>query len=140
RDELGVGLVDVDSLVDALPALRAELLGASDEMEVRLARGRREVSRLVRATRALPAEPTAIGGERSYLVAGGMRGIGLPCAEQLVLLGVKKLVLFGRQAAGQEAAEWIGRWRRDGLQVSCVLGDVGNEADVERAVSTARTL
>ncbi|KUJ69436.1 hypothetical protein ACZ90_11115 [Streptomyces albus subsp. albus] len=96
------GLVDLDPDPAADPGALAERLlaevahrGAEDQIAFRGAQ--RLVARLV--ARGLPAAPAAAAVWRtdaSYLVTGGLGGLGLAVARSMVLAGARHLVLAGR--------------------------------------------
>ncbi|WP_239004023.1 type I polyketide synthase [Nocardia panacis] len=85
--------------------------------------------------------PAAVRGDGSYLVTGGLGGIGLLVARRLAELGAGRIVLMSRSEPSQAAAAVISALealpashgdRR--VAVSVVTGDVRSEADVARAV------
>ena len=123
--------------------LAAELLYPDEEREAARRGPTRRTPRLVRA----PAPPPAAGAassppvrpDRSYLVTGGLGGIGLAVAEWLLDEGAGAVVLSGRRAPGPEAAEEVARLRarvreRDG-QVRVETADVTDGEAVARLVS-----
>ncbi|QKW05280.1 type I polyketide synthase [Streptomyces sp. NA04227] len=92
------GLVDLDPDLDAetLAELLLRELGQSEEDQSALYGDKRYVARMVR--RELPA---ATGGtvwrtDATYLVTGGLGGLGLAVARSMVLSGARHLVLAGR--------------------------------------------
>ena len=76
----------------------------------------------------------------SYLVTGGLRGLGLLVAEHLVDRGARCLVLTGRNAPSTDAEAAIGRMLERGAEVRVVTGDVGDEADVQRLFQAVAAL
>ncbi|MBH5334674.1 type I polyketide synthase [Streptomyces pactum] len=96
------GLVDLDPdpAADAgalAERLLAEAVFEDGEDQVALRGERRLVARLVR--RELPAGPAAAVAWRtdaSYLITGGLGGLGLAVARSMVLAGARHLVLAGR--------------------------------------------
>jgi len=73
----------------------------------------------------LPAEGT-------YLVTGGLGGLGLKTAQWLGLRGAKSLLLVGRSAPNQASMEAIERLERDGISVSVRQCDIAQREQVER--------
>jgi natural product biosynthesis luciferase-like monooxygenase protein len=97
--QLWGGLVDLDP--DAAAAESAgQLLGvvgqADREDQVAFRRGRRYVARLRRLRQPAAARPLTIHADGSYLITGGLGGIGLKLAEWLAHRGARQLVLLGR--------------------------------------------
>ena len=73
----------------------------------------------------------------TYLVTGGLRGIGLLTAEWLVERGARHLVLLGRSAPSDEARATVHRLEQQGARVVVVQGDVACADDVGRALGHA---
>jgi len=74
--------------------------------------------------------------EASYLVTGGLSGLGLLTAEHLVERGARHLALVGRRAPDARAEQTLERLRSRGARVLVVAGDVGS-VDGTRAVLAA---
>jgi NAD(P)-dependent dehydrogenase (short-subunit alcohol dehydrogenase family)/aryl carrier-like protein len=71
--------------------------------------------------------------DRSYLLIGGLGGIGRPIATWLVENGARHLVFFSRSAG--ESADDQGFFKEliaQGTSVTCIKGDVSRLEDVER--------
>jgi acyl transferase domain-containing protein/NADPH:quinone reductase-like Zn-dependent oxidoreductase/predicted O-methyltransferase YrrM len=81
---------------------------------------------------ALPQRPPSLFlRNASYLITGGLGGIGLELAEWLVHRGVRNLVLAGRSGASSPQAELaLARLKQRGARVEVVRADVAQEADV----------
>ena len=77
------------------------------------------------------ARPASVHADASYLVTGGLGGLGLLAATRLAALGARSLVLMGRRppAAGW-AADRLAQLQRDGVRLTIVQGDVANAGDV----------
>ena len=70
------------------------------------------------------AEQKALDPEASYLVTGGMRGVGLQVAGWMAEQGARHLVLMGRSGATEPAAALIRELEAKGVQVVVVQGSV----------------
>jgi hypothetical protein len=83
-----------------------------------------------------PAESAldGVSGEATYLVTGGLTGIGLLSAEHLVERGARHLVLVGRRAPGETASRTVEKMRTSGACVRVISADVGNAAEVSRVL------
>ena len=79
--------------------------------------------------------PSLIRPDASYLVTGGLGGLGLVLARHLVEGGARHLVLMGRTAPSPSAAQLVADLERSGARVVVVGGDVSREEDVARAFS-----
>ena len=139
---LGVRLVDLDpGEEDWADRLAGELLAADGETQVAWRGGRRRLARLARLGSGV--EPAAdqesgvgrVRSDRSYLVTGGLGGLGLAVAAWLGERGAGAVVLSGRRAPRVEARAAVDRLRRDGLEVRVELCDVTEGGSVERLVS-----
>ncbi len=153
-------LLDVDAatVATSLPAVLAELRAEPADQVVALRGGRRwipdyEMLDAACIADAAPAVEIRRGG--TYLVTGGLGGIGLAMAERLAERYQAKLVLMGRTAvpprdqwaqilAAETTVDEVRR-RIDGLQrlhtagveLVTVAGDVSRVDDVRRAVDAA---
>ena len=131
--ELWGGLVDLDpDDPDPAAALVDELASTDGEDQVALRADGRRVARLRRRAPLAGAVP-ALRAEATYLVTGGLGGLGLKVAEWLARHGARHLVLLGRQGIeGGTAAETARRQagvravEALGATVRVVAGDVAD--------------
>jgi NAD(P)-dependent dehydrogenase (short-subunit alcohol dehydrogenase family)/acyl carrier protein len=123
--ELACVRVDLDPRGDAVAALVREIEAADGEDEVAWRGGRRLAPRL-RAAAPGRATAPAIRGDATYLVTGGLRGLGLAVAGWLVGRGARHLALLGRSAPDAAAAAEISAWTAAGVQVHVRAVDVGD--------------
>ena len=77
----------------------------------------------------------AIHRDGTYLVTGGLGGLGLEVARWLVRGGARSLVLVGRRPPSADAMSVIADLEGAGAEVSVVRGDVASRAQVEHAVA-----
>lgn len=78
-----------------------------------------------------PTPPTPVGAPgATYLVTGGLSGLGLLAAEWLVEQGVEAIALVGRRAPGEPALAAIERMERAGAKVLVCRADVSQRDDV----------
>ncbi|HEX8704281.1 MAG TPA: SDR family NAD(P)-dependent oxidoreductase, partial [Myxococcaceae bacterium] len=115
--------------------LAAELLSDDAEEEIALRTTGRHVGRLVRTSRRVLPSP-ALVGDGTYLVTGGLGGLGLLAARWLVENGARHLVLVGRSRAHTEPQ--LGALRalaQEGATVHLLSCDVSDAAQVERLLS-----
>lgn len=127
------GLIDLDPSTDApIDQLHAQLTAQPQEDQIAFRGARRMVARLVRCARPAGAGP-AIDAAASYLVTGGLGGLGLRAARWLVDRGARHIVLLGRRtAADAGAAEAIAGLEASGAKVTLLRGDVSSPEDVRR--------
>ncbi|PRQ08993.1 type I polyketide synthase [Enhygromyxa salina] len=153
------GLVDVDP--QAAPeaqvhALIRELRAPDGEVQIAYRDAQRHVVRVTRAR--VPATPDTNAELRCrvdgcYLITGGLGGLGLHVARELVDRGARRLVLMGRSAlperhtwaavdpatrvGGQIAA--IQAFEREGVSVHLAAVDVGDPAQVQEFLQQHRS-
>ena len=70
--------------------------------------------------------------DASYLITGGLGGLGLRVAQWMAERGVRHLVLMGRSEASADAREKVERLKRKGVEVILARGDVAKLEDVAR--------
>lgn len=120
------GLIDLPIQVAAGMAepLIAEVAdnGAEDQIAFG-ADGLRYVARLERAHYAA-STPFEWRADGSYLITGGLRGLGLWLAQWLVEQGAKNLVLTGRSGANAEAQETLNKLEQMGAKITVARADV----------------
>ena len=99
QGEMWGGMIDVgsgDGVEEAADCIRAELRGRGEEQEVAWRGGERYVPRLKRWE---GSETTVVQcrADSSYLVSGGLSGLGLEAARWLIARGARRLILVGRR-------------------------------------------
>ena len=97
--DLWGGLVDLDPsspAEDAAARLGAQLLAADGEDQVAFRNGERFVARLVRTSGPGAQRSTRWRPDASYLITGGLGGLGLQVARWMVEQGARRIVLLGR--------------------------------------------
>jgi myxalamid-type polyketide synthase MxaB len=73
--------------------------------------------------------------EASYLITGGLRGVGLQVAGWMAEQGARHLVLMGRSGVDELAAALIRELEQKGVQVQVVQGSVTDCAHLEELFS-----
>jgi acyl transferase domain-containing protein/NADPH:quinone reductase-like Zn-dependent oxidoreductase/NAD(P)-dependent dehydrogenase (short-subunit alcohol dehydrogenase family)/acyl carrier protein len=73
--------------------------------------------------------------DASYLVTGGLGGLGLVCARWLADAGAGHLVLLGRRAPTPEAESAIAELRAKGVEVTVAQADVADAPQLERVIA-----
>jgi acyl transferase domain-containing protein/acyl carrier protein len=116
-------------------ALVRELLSSDGEDQIALRGEGRFVARLARGSlETVEAGSTGIVAEGSYLIIGGVGGLGLTLARWMVEQGARSLALVGRSGPSEAAREAIRAMEQAGATVRVLRGDVAVAADVERFV------
>jgi NAD(P)-dependent dehydrogenase (short-subunit alcohol dehydrogenase family) len=83
----------------------------------------------------VPAVPAAgvaasLRADGTYLITGGLGGLGLAIAEWMSRSGAGAVVLTGRSGATPEVERQLDRLRRNGTKVVVVKADVADESQV----------
>ncbi len=126
--------VDVDKAADVADWLRQvlqEIAAAAPEDLVAYRGGRRHVPRLVKTPEVALVQP-AIDPQATYVITGGLGGLGLALAQQLVEAGATRLVLMSRNglSAGTDdmRGQQVARWREQQVHVLTPAVDVTDAA------------
>ncbi|MET7761571.1 type I polyketide synthase [Streptomyces sp. NPDC005393] len=85
----------------------------------------------------LPDGPLTVRDGGTYIVTGGLSGLGLATARWLAGQGAGHLVLNGRTAPSTAAAQTLGELSAAGTRVTVVLGDIGRLGTADRLVAAA---
>lgn len=85
-------------------------------------------------------ETSPVRQDASYLVTGGLGGLGLKIAGHLVAAGARHLVLAGRSGASPDAESAIESLRQRGASVTVVRGDVSKAEDVAAMIEASRRM
>ncbi len=127
------GLVDLDPTTGASQSA-SELLSAIEkhdgEDQVAFRKGEQFVARLMRAV-APSGAPQSFASGKTYLITGGLGGLGLKAAAWMAAHGARNLVLVGRKAPSEQAAEVIEGLQRDGVRVDVYAADVASLPQIE---------
>jgi len=75
-----------------------------------------------------------LNSQNSYLITGGLGGLGLKLAQCLVQQGAKYLILVGRRGADAEANQTITELEQAGAKILVTQADVSQEEDMLRVL------
>lgn len=76
--------------------------------------------------------------DATYLISGGLGGLGLAVAEWMTREGARTIVLTGRRGAVGEAEDCVRRLRATGVRVEVAQSDIASAADVRRLLGDIR--
>ena len=85
----------------------------------------------------LPDKPP-VREDATYLITGGLGGVGLLTARWLAEHGARSLVLVGRNSPSLEAESRLAEIRSTGARVEVLAADVSRAADIERVLEFIR--
>ncbi|MBE9228590.1 amino acid adenylation domain-containing protein [Phormidium sp. LEGE 05292] len=130
--ELNCTLVDLDPQAtgdEAGKTLLAEISSGDTENLVAFRSLARYVPRLVRRRQLhsrMAQEHLTFRSDRSYLITGGLGGVGLKVARFLVERGVRHVVLVGRSQPSEEVNSQLRELEHSGAQVVVAQADVSD--------------
>lgn len=140
HQDLHATLIDVDAISpeEQAESLFRELWSDDAEDEVALRGERRYVARLVRRT--LPGEhgQRHFRSDGTYLISGGLGGVGLRVAQWMIEQGARHLVLLGRRGPSEVAVTAVNTMRAAGANVYPMQVDVAQERQLADALDKVR--
>lgn len=110
--------------------------GAEDRIAVRS--GVRHAARLVRHQVSRDEYQLPIRADASYLITGGLSGLGLLLAQWMVDRGARQIVLVGRGGPGERAARVMSELRDRGAGVTAFEADVTDADAMARAIASVQ--
>ncbi|MAI77811.1 MAG: hypothetical protein CL917_02615 [Deltaproteobacteria bacterium] len=112
---------------DDLPAVLPEfMVPENSDDHVMLRSGQRFVARILEQSTS--DDRLVLKKEASYLITGGLGGLGLSVAEAFAKSGAGRLYLLGRSAANPEASRRIQEIERSGTKVEICCADISDPA------------
>lgn len=78
-------------------------------------------------------------GKKTYLLVGGLGGLGRAISTWMVECGARHLLYMSRSAGSEKDRPFIRELEAQGCSVMTVAGSVSNIVDVERAVAAAQS-
>jgi NAD(P)-dependent dehydrogenase (short-subunit alcohol dehydrogenase family)/acyl carrier protein len=138
--ELRASRIDLDPSDVASPVdvLLREIMALDSEEEVALRGNSRLVPRLVRTSAPAPISPDLFRSDATYLITGGLGGLGRLTARWMIDQGAKSLVLVGRTAL-DSAAAFFEDLVRPGVQLKVMRADVSKEDEVAGVLEAVKT-
>jgi polyketide synthase 12 len=82
-----------------------------------------------------PSAAPVVRGDATYLITGGLGGLGLCSAEHLVEAGARSVVLLGRHAPGPQVQAAVEGLRARGARVVVRTADVARAGDVDAVLA-----
>jgi acyl transferase domain-containing protein len=95
-------------------------------------RGGMRLCPLLQRDKSEPGRALQLRSDATYLITGGLGGLGLEVARWMVEQGARHLVLVGRRAASASASERVRALEQAGARVTVASVDVSKEAEVAR--------
>lgn len=137
--EFNCTVVDLDSECDNASTLLQQLTTDDTEQQVVLRQDGRYVPRLTRldGTQKSLLETSLedkFTPDGTYLITGGLSGLGLEVARWMVNCGAGNLALIGRSCPSEEAQEVIAAMEAEGSRVHVVQADVTQPEQLAKAL------
>ncbi|MET9557260.1 type I polyketide synthase [Streptomyces sp. NPDC006645] len=89
------------------------------------------------STVQLPEDVPVVRDDGSYVITGGLGGLGLLIARRLADLGAASVVLCSRSAPSEHAERVLAELRGSGTRIATVSGDIAEPGVAERLVAEA---
>ncbi|WP_372365775.1 SDR family NAD(P)-dependent oxidoreductase [Candidatus Uabimicrobium sp. HlEnr_7] len=134
--KLQISMMDMDTAVDQKETqlLSAEILNSDGEKHIAIRNDERYVARLTKFNNDKQND-TTIQSSASYLISGGLGGLGLKIAKWMVKKGAGHIFLAGRSVANDEALQEL---QSESTCVSYIRGDIANTEDCARIFEIIR--
>lgn len=116
----------------ALDTAGGDVRGAADAFR-HMAQAR-HMGKIVITQPTATRSPVGIRSDGTYLVTGGLTGLGLLTARHLASRGARHVALLGRRSPDAAALETIEELRGEGVDVSVYSADVSDRDDVARVL------
>jgi phthiocerol/phenolphthiocerol synthesis type-I polyketide synthase D len=134
--DVGATLVDLDSSGDLVATLVTELNSPARDDVIGWRDGRRYVERLARASLDADGGPAVVRADGSYIVTGGLGGLGMVVTRWLAARGAGRLVLNGRTEPSETQQRELTDLA-DGSEIIFVPGDIATHGVAEALVAAA---
>jgi microcystin synthetase protein McyG len=140
--ELRCTLVDLDPKGNNnTQALYEEIIlpkVAIKETNIAFRNGQRYAARLIRSSN-FAQKPARLEADATYLITGGLGGIGLLVAQWMAKRGAKHLVLLGRSSPNDAVKETLRELKEMGTQVVVLQADVSIEEQLTYVLTHIKT-
>ncbi|HEX3376143.1 MAG TPA: type I polyketide synthase [Candidatus Acidoferrales bacterium] len=113
---------------EELDSLSAWLRADSPEEQIAIRGGATFVARLGRNNVASASIPLQLSPNATYLITGGLGGVGLNLARWMVVRGARSIALMGRRAPSESAQEAIKNLEFSGAKVRIFSADVADQS------------
>ena len=130
-------LGDADGEADA-QVLANELLAPDAENQFAIDGETRYLARLERRPPSTAPSAAAIHADGTYLIAGGLGGLGLAVAKWLANRGARRLVLLTRRGSTPETEDAVQDLRDQGVEVHLARGDLADQGRMNELLQEIR--
>ena len=136
--------IDLDrqqSIAESVPLLVKQISTDDREDQIAFRDGVRFVLRLLpfMNTASFSAPAISLRADSTYLITGGMGGLGLKTAEWMVRKGARHLVLLGRSKPSSLAMSIVEKMRHEGIDIFIAQADVSDAAQLKKVFDKIET-
>ena len=125
---------DVQVLLAELSNIAEASAPAGREAQIAFRGATRYIARLARQP-LLTATSVAFQADATYLISGGLGGLGLRLARWMAAQGAQHLTLVGRSPASTRAAHVLQELEQSGVDIHIVQADVSDESQIDRVLA-----
>lgn len=134
-----IGLVDLDVESPPYEEVALQLLETISHKDgenlIAFRGGQRYVSRLVPHQQLfLKQQKNPISSDVTYLITGGLGGLGLKLANWLVEQGARHLTLVGRSHISDASEKFLTHLRQMGVEITAIQADVSKSEEVSQVI------
>ncbi|QSJ15495.1 type I polyketide synthase [Nostoc sp. UHCC 0702] len=140
--ELWGGLIDLAPAATAeeIQMLLTEIQAPEAEDQLAIHNDQRYVARLRHSLPDAPLSNVSLTADATYLITGGLGGLGLEVAQWMGQQGVRHLVLVGRRSASDQARAMIEALEKSGVKVLVAQADVSQYEDMSQLLEEVKIL
>jgi len=113
------------------------LLSQDKEDEIAYRDNKRYVPRL-REYRPQANQAVTISSEHSYLITGGLGGLGLALVDWFVVNGAKHLILTARSSPKEAVQAQLAEYEAQGVRIAVLQSDISQKADVDNLLDSVQ--
>ena len=133
--EMWGGLIDLEQPKAETAAILTHIIANDGEDQAAFRQGKRYVARLSQCNHcATAAENLPIRPDGSYLITGGLGGLGLTVAKWLAAQGAQHIVLTSRRQSSPQSKQTLDTLKEMGATVSVIPADVSQADQVEALI------
>ena len=78
----------------------------------------------------------SIRSDATYMITGGLSGLGYEVCKHLIAKGARSLALLSRREPGEEIQSDIAQWQQKGIEVKCYAVDVSDGVALKCCIET----
>jgi NADP-dependent 3-hydroxy acid dehydrogenase YdfG/acyl carrier protein len=141
--ELNCTRIDLDPVedkIDEISSLLVQLSLNEREDQVAFRNGKRFVQRIMPLELSDFSFTSSISfiSDATYLITGGLGGLGMATTQWMIQHGARNIVLMGRSLPSTSVMEIVDKMTDNGINLKIMQGDVSNHADMEEVMNLIR--